>query len=99
MAVPINVDDMISVTDAGKSFSGLVAEAMDGRTYVVVKHNKPAAVITGMDQLDRLNRIEDIEQDLRLWALAIVRAATDSGERYSLDDVARELGVDLEDED
>ena len=99
MAIHINVDDMISVTDAGKSFSALVAEAMGGRTYVVVKHNKPAAVITGMDQLDRLNRIEEIEQDLRLWALAIVRAATDSGERYSLDDVARELGVDLEDED
>lgn len=99
MAVNINTDDLISVTDAGKSFSGLVAEAMDGRTYVVVKHNRPAAVITGLSQLERLHRIDDIEQDLRLWAIAIVRAATDNGERHSLGDVAREFGVDLEDED
>lgn len=94
----INTEDMISVTDASREVSRLVAEAMDGRTFVVLKSNKPAAVIVGLEQMERLQRIDDMEQDLRLLSLALIRSMTDSGERHDLDDVAREFGIDLNEE-
>ena len=94
----INTDDMISVTDASREVSRLVAEAMDGRTFVVMKANRPAAVIVGLEQMERLQRIDDMEQDLRLFSMALIRTVTDSGERHDLDDVAREFGVDLDEE-
>lgn len=96
----INTEDMISVTDANKAgVSKLVAEAFDGRTFVVVRNNKPAAVITGLDQLDKLQNLEELGSDLRLMALAVIRSATDTGERHDLDDVAREFGIDLDELD
>lgn len=96
----IDTQDMISVTEVNsRGISKLVAEAMDGRTYVVMRQNRPAAVITGLEKLERMQRIEDMEQDLRLWSLAIVRFATDTGERYDLDEVAAEFGVDLDGDD
>jgi hypothetical protein len=36
-------------------------------------------------------------EDVKLIAIAWARTLTDSGERYSLDDVAAEFGVDLDD--
>lgn len=95
----VDTNDMISVTEASKkSVSRLVAEAMGGRTFVVMKNNRPAAVIVGQEQMERLQRLDDMEQDLRLWTVALVRTITDSGERYDLADVAEEFGVDLDEE-
>lgn len=96
----INTDDLISVTDVSRrGVSGLIAEAEAGRTFVVMRQNKPAAVITGLDQFDRLQRMDELADDLRLWALALTRVATDDGTRYTLDEVAAEFGIDLVDED
>ncbi len=39
---------------------------------------------------------EELESDLPLLTVALVRTMADSGRRYSLDDVAAELGVDLD---
>lgn len=97
----MNVDtkDMISVTEISKNgVSKLIAEAMDGRTFVVMKNNRPAAVIVGTEQMERLQRVDAMEQDLRLWTVALVRTVTDTGERYDLGDVAKEFGVDLEED-
>lgn len=93
----INSDDMVSVTDANtRGVSWLVNTAAGGRTVVVMRNNKPAAVVTNPDYIDRLQRLDDIEDDLRLWAAALVRMATDSGARHRLEDVAVEFGVDLD---
>ena len=47
--------------------------------------------------MDRLDRIDELEEDLLLWGIALVRTITDSGARHSLEDVAAEFGVDLDD--
>ncbi len=44
-----------------------------------------------MDTADRLDRIDELADDLRLLAATIVRLATDDGRRYSLDEVEAEL--------
>jgi hypothetical protein len=97
--VKLDTSDMISVTEASGKLSRLVSEAADGRTFCVMKNNQFAAAIVGRDQLERLQALSDVEEDLRLWTIALVRTITDDGERHDLDEVAREFGVDLGEED
>jgi prevent-host-death family protein len=89
----INAEDLISVTEASRQgVSKLVSEASAGRELVLIKNNKPAAVIVGIEKLERLQRIEE---DIRLLTMAVVRAATDTGERVTVEDAAARFGIDL----
>jgi prevent-host-death family protein len=89
----INIDDLISVTEANRQgVSKLVSVASAGRELVLIKNNKPAAVIIGIEKLERLQRLEE---DIRLLTMAVVRAATDTGERITLEDAAIRFGIDL----
>jgi len=93
-AMRIDTNDMISVTEASaQGLSKLISEASKGRQLVVFKNNKPAAAIVDIKTMERLQYLEELEEDLKLIAVAWARSLTDSGERYSLEDVAAELGV------
>ncbi|PRX44236.1 prevent-host-death family protein [Prauserella shujinwangii] len=95
-----NTDDIVSVTDAAKTFSSLVRDVTEtGRNFVVVKNNKPAAVLADIGTFNRLERIEEAEENLRLLSIALARTITDSGRRHDLTDVAAEFGVDLDEVD
>lgn len=95
----IDTNDLISVTDASNAgVSKLVTEALEGKTRVVMKNNRPAAVITSVEQFERLQQLDDIEQDLRLLMISTARLVTDTGERHSIEDVAAEFGVDLDED-
>lgn len=96
----IDTNDLISVTDASnKGISKLVNEASEGREFVLMRNNKPAAAIIGIDKLEQLQRLEEWEDDIRLLTLAVVRSATDSGRRVSLEDAAIRFGIDLDELD
>jgi len=96
----INSDNMVSVSDASsRGVSWLVNEAVGGRTMVVMKNNAPAAVVASGADMERLQQLDCLESDLRLWAASMVRIATDTGERHTLSDVAAEFGIDLDAED
>lgn len=95
----VDTNNIISVTEASKNVSHLISEAEDGRTYVVVRHNRPAAVIMGVQEVERLQALDDAAEDLRLLALSLVRTMTDDGHRHDLEDVIKDLGIDVDDED
>lgn len=91
----INTGDLISVTDASKGgVSKLVTDAENGRPQVLVRNNKAVAAVVSLAQLDRLQRVDELEDDVRLLSIALARAAADSGRRYELDDVIKELGFE-----
>lgn len=92
----VDTRDLVSVTELGRDLSRHVNEAHDGRTVVVLKNNQPAAALVSPAEMERLQNLDEREEDLRLLALAVVRLATDTGERVSLDDLASELGFDLD---
>jgi hypothetical protein len=56
-------------------------------------------VLADVETMERLERIEEIESDLKLLSVAWVRTMTDNGNRHSLEDVATEFGVDLDEDD
>ncbi|MFN2495393.1 MAG: type II toxin-antitoxin system Phd/YefM family antitoxin [Pseudonocardiaceae bacterium] len=93
----MNVDtrDLISVSEASnRGVSKLIADAESGRPQVVLRNSKPVAVIVDIDRMDRLQHIEELEDDVRLLSVALVRSAADSGRRYDLDDVLTDAGID-----
>ena len=88
----IDTGDLISVTDASsKGVSKLVSDAENGRPQVLIRNNKAVAAIVNITDLDRLQRVEELENDVRLLSIALARAAADSGRRYDHDEVAHEL--------
>ena len=90
----INTEDMVSVTEANSSLSRLLNDANAGRSKLVMRNNKPLAAIVSPEAAARLQRLEELEEDLRLLSLALVRTVTDDGGRHSLEDVAAEFGID-----
>jgi prevent-host-death family protein len=93
----INTEDLISVTEASRQgVSKLVSEASEGREIILIRNNKPAAAIVGIDKLERLQRLEE---DIKLLTVALVRSATDTGERISIEAAAARFGIDLDELD
>lgn len=91
-------NDMVSVSEAKDKLSSLVsAVEHEDKQFVVMKQNRVAAAVVGAATLDRLQRLDELEEDLRLLGLALARTTTDDGARHSLESVAAEFGVELED--
>lgn len=93
--------DVVGVTELANSSSRLVAEAAQGRDVIIAKNNRPTAALVG---IDRLQEIEDREENAALLILTLTRIATDNGNRTDLDDFIDELGLTdevsaLDDED
>jgi prevent-host-death family protein len=82
----------VSVTDATtRGVAGLIKDAEAGAGVVVSRHGKPVAAVISTRQLEA---IRTLEGDLRDAALVLVRAATDSGVRGSLDETISAFGFD-----
>ena len=93
--------DVVGVTELANSSSRLVASAAQGRDVIISKNNKPTAALVG---IQRLQELEDREENLGLLVVALTRIATDNGNRTDLDGFIEELGLTdevaaLEDDD
>jgi len=71
--------------------AGLVRDAEASGDVIVTRHGRPVAAVVSTRHLDALQTLED---DLRDAALVVVRAATDTGARTSLDEVITTFGFD-----
>lgn len=93
----VDSSDLISISDiSNKGVSSLVNDAREGHHKVILRSNRPVAVIVGIEEMERLQRAEEALDDLRLLVVALARSATDSGNRVALRDVAAEAGFDLD---
>jgi hypothetical protein len=93
----VDTENMISVSEASnRGVSRLVHDASEGRTQYVLKNNQIVAAVVSVNNIERLSRLDELESDLRLLSVALARTITDSGRRYSLEEVADELGIDLD---
>lgn len=91
----VNTRDLISVTEASKrGVSKLIGRAQNGRPQVLLRNSEAVAAVVDIECMDRLERLDELEDDLRLLSIALVRSAADSGRRYDLDDILAEAGID-----
>lgn len=87
-------ESLIGATDFARSPAKILDRAEHGERIVILRNNQPVAVIIDVETANRIGRLEQIEEDLKLLIVAIARAATDNGARHDLDTVAAELGID-----
>jgi len=89
--------NLVTVTEVGRNASQVVAAAALGHWQVILKNSKPLAAVVDIESAERLHRIDELEEDLKLLTAALVRMATDNGVRHSLDDVMSRYGIDVAD--
>ncbi len=90
----IDTDDLISISDANKlGISALIREAEAGHERVVLRNNRPVAAVVSMERLERL---QALEEDLLDVALAAARMLTAGPERHGLDEVLTRFGYTRE---
>ena len=88
----LDLSHPISVTEASqRGVAGLIKDAEAGEEVMVSRHGKTVAAVVSARLLEQLRTREG---DLRDAALVIVRAATDSGVRGSLDEALTAFGLD-----
>ncbi|MGH3544591.1 MAG: hypothetical protein ACRDPW_01460 [Mycobacteriales bacterium] len=93
----VNTNDLISVSEASQlGVSKLISNASEGRAQVVIKNNKVVAAVIGTAAMEQLQKLDELEADLRILSIALARTVTDSGRRYSLSTVAHKLDIDLD---
>jgi antitoxin (DNA-binding transcriptional repressor) of toxin-antitoxin stability system len=92
------IESTIGVTEVHANPSAALQRAAAGERITVLKHNRPIATIVDPATAARMKKIDELEDDMRLLALGVLRLATDNGVRHRLEDVAAELGIDLDDE-
>lgn len=88
--------NLVSVTEFSRYASRFISSAASGTTHVILKDNKPTAAVIDMESAERLAHIDELEDDLKLMTASLVRLVTDDGRRHSLEDVAAEFGIDLD---
>jgi hypothetical protein len=94
----IDTDHLLPISEAAsKGISRLAADAEGGHDYVLLRNSRPIAAVVGMGKLERLQALDEAEEDLRLMVLALARLITDSGERFSFEDVMRLFGLEEHD--
>lgn len=72
-----------------RGVSKLVADAENGHATILRRHAEPVAAVISFRELQRL---QGLERDLVDVALALARAATDTGRRTSLDEAIESMG-------
>ena len=91
----VETDDLISISEANRlGVSGLIRAAEEGRERVVLRNNKPVAVVMGVDRFEQLQELQDDLIDITLVAS---RMMTGSDKRFTLDEVLDRFGYSRED--
>ena len=90
----VDTQDLISISEAAKlGVSGLVRAAEAGHEQVVLRNNKPVAAVVS---IERLEELQQLEEDITDVSLAVARMLTTSSHRHSLDDVLAQFGYSRE---
>lgn len=87
-------ENSLSITEAAaKGISRLAGDAHNGSPVLLTRHNIPVAAVVSAQELDRLT---ELEADLRDLILVTVREGGDAGSRTDLDDVLERFGYSRE---
>ena len=93
------LDHIISVSELGRGKASKVIRNVESNKeqYIVVKNNKPQAIIMSIEEYSDL---QNIKEEYELLKVAAQRVAETNEEEYkSMKDVAEDLGIDLDEID
>lgn len=93
------LDHIISVSDLGRGKASKVIQSVElnKEQFIVVKNNKPQAVIMSVEEY---NELLEIREELELLTLATSRIQNDDESEYTdFDDMLKELNITEEELD
>jgi prevent-host-death family protein len=93
------LDHIISVSELGRGKASKVIQNVESNKeqYIVVKNNKPQAIIMSIEEYSDLQRLRE---EYELLKLATQRVAESNEADYStIDEVMKEFGIDEEELD
>jgi len=88
------LDHIISVSELGRGKASKVIQNVESNKeqYIVVKNNKPQAIIMSIEEYSDLQKLRE---EYELLKLAAQRVAENTDAEYkTLDDVMKELNID-----
>jgi prevent-host-death family protein len=104
------LENMVSITELANKASQIVSKAQAGKTQIVMRHNKPAAVLMDVElylAIAELSNVWHKDLDEGEWAdiidyaetvVTVRRAdANDDGTRYTFDELLESVGLTRED--
>lgn len=84
MSNTVSLDNLVSISELSHGGVGrAIARVGDGNPIVVMKNNKPAAVVITPDDY---RRYTEAEEDFALYLEAEERMAADDGTRHTMED-------------
>jgi PHD/YefM family antitoxin component YafN of YafNO toxin-antitoxin module len=95
MRMKVDTRDIRAASQVARNFGSVADEVEAGRTIVVMRNNAPVGVLAPVSLLERIDAVDEREEDLRQLGIALVRMNTSEGDLVELDELAAELGVDL----
>jgi len=95
MRMKVDTRDIRAASQVARNFGSVADEVEAGRTIVVMRNNAPVGVLAPVSLIERIDAVDEREEDLRLLGIALVRMNTSEGDLVELDELAAELGVDL----
>lgn len=85
MAATVSIDNLVSVSELSHGgVSKALGRVADGNPLVVMRNNKPAAVVVTPDDY---RRYTEAEEDFALYLEAVDRMNHDTGARHSMGEV------------
>ena len=89
------MDEYVGMTEAKTALPGVVKRLENGATdhVFVMRNNKPAAVLLGVQYYEDLRTLQRLREHLEDALMIHEATRADCGERHSLDDVFTELGT------
>jgi len=91
----VDTEDLVSVTEIGsRGVSHFVTQAASGRDIVVLRNNKPAAMLISVERYEQMQQALDDAADLALGTARL--ALAEGAELTGLDDVLAEFGTTRE---
>lgn len=91
----VDTSELLSISDANKiGLSGLARDAEQGHERVLLRNNRPVAAVVSMERLERLQHLEEDVLDI---ALATARMLTTGTARHPLDEVLAQFGYTRDD--
>ncbi|MBW3092509.1 type II toxin-antitoxin system Phd/YefM family antitoxin [Bifidobacterium sp. 82T10] len=85
MAGTISIDNLVSVSELSHGgVSRTLARVTDDNPVVIMRNNKPAAVVITPDDYKRYT---EAEEDFALYLEAVDRMKNDNGERLNMSEV------------
>ena len=90
------MDEYVGMTEAKSALPGVLTRLESGVVdhVFIMRNNKPAAVLVGVDEYQNLRSLRALSEHLGDAQMIHEALRADDGVRYGLDDVLADLGIE-----